>query len=46
MNWATMRYSFIPIKMATNKTKCQDQKITSVGADVEELEALYTLIGM
>ena len=38
MSWATMRYNFIPIKMATNKTKYQDQKITSVGDDVEKLK--------
>lgn len=46
MSWATMRYSFIPIKMVTNKTKYPDQKITSVGADVEKLETLCMLIGM
>ena len=38
MSWATMRYNFIPIKMATHKTKYQDQKIRSVGDDVEKLK--------
>ena len=36
----TMRYYFIPIRMATVKTKIKQKKVTSVGKGVEKLEPL------